>query len=1138
MAPSHPFVTTSFLLANLHCPTCVSTIKNVLQESPGIRSVSPDVVTSWVTVEHDAHASLSRMVYELNMAGFQVSSITSNGDDEGLANLLPGDTVDVDDDSQVTSPKSVGQLGITFQNFSALPGRITHTQASVETSEQEKAHLNNCEQCRTKGLGLDGSPASPPSPSSRSLLIRGPHDQIPTNGAVMPSKSNAPDEYEGPTSSISSQSWRASLAVAGMTCAACVNTIAEELNKKEWITKVTVNLISNSATVEFTGEKTKADQIVEAVKDLGYDANLDQVLATGEDAGPDKHERTVEIRIDGMYCEHCGDRVLQSLAGFRGNLKVVTRPTEQRPIVTITYTPEVPSFTIRRILAAIQASDPEFKASIHHPPTLEERSKRIHAQHQKQIFVRMIFTLIAAIPTFVIGIVYMSLLPATNSGKEFLMKPWTSGINRAQMALFIMATPIYFFTADIFHRRAIKELMSLWRRGSRTPILKRFYRFGSMNMLISLGTTIAYVSSISQMIAAAIDSSHTPDDANFYFDSVVFLTLFLLVGRLVEAYSKSKTGYAVEALGKLRPATAILVEDDANEKQIDAVVDTDLLEFGDTVRVPHGASPPCDGMVIQGETTFDESSLTGESRPIKKRMGDEVYSGTVNKDAPILVRITGVAGKSMLDQIVNVVREGQTKRAPVEKFADMLTAYFVPVITLIAFITWIVWLSVGLSGRIPSHYLETSSGGWVAFSLQFAIAVFVVACPCGLALAAPTAIFVGGGLAAEHGILVKGGGEAFEKASRVDCVVFDKTGTLTMGGEPSITDAEIFPGQEVSQEQRDTLLGALRAVEENSSHPIAKAVVSFCHSKSSAHVVVEDVEELPGKGLKATCQNGSPDQSFDIIVGNEVLMRDFAVALSPSVSSALQTWKTEAKSVVLVATKLSSPSTTPAFYTIVAAFSISDPVRPETPAVIRALRSKRIDVWMLSGDNAITARAVALRIGIPESNVIAEVLPAQKYEKITYLQSTLKARHGDNAEDTSRRARIAMVGDGINDAPALSTADVGVAMGSGSDVAISSADFVLVNSNLASVVTLLDLSRFVFLRIMTNFVWALVYNVIAVPVAAGCAYPARIHGEHVRLDPVWASLAMALSSVSVVLSSLALRSRLPWLGFRARTVAA
>ncbi|KAG4220276.1 hypothetical protein PC116_g31245 [Phytophthora cactorum] len=238
----------------------------------------------------------------------------------------------------------------------------------------------------------------------------------------------------------------------------------------------------------------------------------------------------------------------------------------------------------------------------------------------------------------------------------YLMEPWRSGISRAQLALCIMATPVYFFGADIFHRRAVKEIRALWRPRSQTPILQRFYRFGSMNMLISLGTTIAYISSISQMIAAAVDSPEMINDENFYFDSVVFLTFFLLWGRLIEAYSKSKTGDAVEALGKLRPTTAVLVEDVTDTKETETVVHTDLLEFGDLVRIPHGGSPPCDGRVVRGVAEFNESSLTGESRLVKKVANDDVFAGTINVGQPILIQITGSAGQSMLYQIVDIVR--------------------------------------------------------------------------------------------------------------------------------------------------------------------------------------------------------------------------------------------------------------------------------------------------------------------------------------------------------------------------------------------------------------------------------------------------------------------------------------------------
>ncbi|KAL2021713.1 hypothetical protein VTK56DRAFT_6805 [Thermocarpiscus australiensis] len=1213
-------VSTSFLLANLHCPTCVSTIKKALHESCGglIKWVSPNVVTSVVTVEHAPAASLQQMRGALEESGFEVCGITTSS----------GDVSALDMGIESDRPNGESSSGDVGRPLPVLSRWIMSSGSQVSRPQKARAHLLNCEQCRStmgtewnekKALEITSHHAilALPKPTAlNSQTMTSPKSFIAvesdefsstqplwratvaiggmtcaacvntitdelrkrewvSNVAVNMLSNSATvdltdrgktDElieaiedlgYDATLDTVTDvnqgkhkgsanrDTWRAALAVGGMTCASCASTITRELKKKDWIKDVTVNLISNSATVDFEG-RSNADKLVEAIEELGYDGTIDTVVSLGREAVK-AHERTVEIRIDGIYCEHCPDRVTNSLAGFRRQLEVITPPTLQRPIIKITYVPDAPSFTVRQILAAIEASDPGFTASIYHPPTLEERSKLLQRRHRMQIFWRVVLTGIICIPTLIIGVIYMSLLPDSES-KRFMTSPWTSGISRAQMALFIMATPVYVFAADLFHRRAIMEIRTLWRPGSRVPILQRFYRFGSMNTLMSLGTTIAYISSVSQMIAAAAHQPAEVKDSNFYFDSVVFLTFFLLLGRLIESYSKSRTGDAVEMLGKLRPTTAILVEGYGSEKEADAVVKADLLDFGDVVRVTHGASPPADGVVVRGESSFDESSLTGESRLVKKVPGDEVFSGTVNKDASLLVRITGAPGQSLLDQIVNVVREGQTKRAPIEQVADLLTSYFVPVVTLIAILTWIIWLSLGLSGRIPSHFLDVTSGGWVAFSLQFAIAVFVVACPCGLALAAPTAIFVGGGIAAKHGILAKGGGEAFEKASRVDCVVFDKTGTLTVGGEPSITDSEIYPEDDA---QRDALLAALKAVEENSSHPIAKAIVSFCSTKTSSRVTIDALQEIPGKGMKATYRAATPEQSFELAVGNEAFMQDFSVPIPPQTSQSLQQWKSEAKSVALIATRPIRDDQNSAPWTLAAALSIADPIRPEAPRIIRALQDRGTRVWMLSGDNPTTAAAVAQQLGIPADQVIAGVLPTGKADRIKYLQSTLKARAGSGSgsgsssssssskpttESATRRATVAMVGDGINDSPALATADVGVAVGSGADVAVGSADFVLVTSDLRAVVTLLDLSAAVLRRIKFNFGWAVVYNVLALPVAAGVLYPVVSNGNHVRLDPVWASLAMALSSISVVLSSLALRSRVSGVGFRERRI--
>ncbi|RSL62490.1 hypothetical protein CEP54_005675 [Fusarium duplospermum] len=1110
MAPTD-VVTTSYLLGNLHCPSCVTLIRSLLHETYGdnVLWVSPNLVTSVVTVEHkdNTPASVRNMEKTLEDVGFEVCGVNTTA--SSSIDLYRTSQVDLGESSRAMEHPN-GFIDSFFQLWRPKP--------SPSAAEAARAaHLENCEACRSEATSQDVKHYEDGKlvrTSSKTSDTSTKHSSLPY------------PLQKVVTDTAPSSLWRVTLSVGGMTCAVCVNTITEEIQKYPWISKVVVNLVSNSATIDYTdGDRTQ--DIIDAIEDLGYDAAIDQVVNLEEEQKQSADEREVEIRVNGIFCSRCPDRIITTLKSLAPDrLQIFQEPNVKNPIVRLRYTPKAPEFTVRHILQAIEAADEALKASIYHPPTLEERSRAIRAKHQRTLLYREILTIIFAIPTFVLGIVYMSLLPNSNHGKMYLMKPWTSGLSRLDIALFILATPVYFFAADVFHVRAIKEVRTMWRSGSRMPVIQRFYRFGSMNMLVSLGTSIAYFSSVAQMIAAATTSRHHQGSgAEMYFDSVVFLTMFLLAGRLIEGYSKSKTGDAVEMLGKLRPTTALLVEKDKAGVQTTTTVPVDQLDTGDVIRIPHGASPAADGVIVTGETNFDESSLTGESRLIKKAEGDQVFAGTINKSSAVTVRVTGTSGKSMLDQIVQVVREGQTKRAPIEQIADLLTTYFVPVITLVAILTWVVWMVVGFSNAVPDHKAE-SSGGWVVFALQFAIAVFVVACPCGLALAAPTAIFVGGGIAAKHGILAKGGGEAFEKASKIDCVVFDKTGTLTEGGEPQITDAAVFPDGSADETERGFLMSALKAVEESSSHPIAKAIVSFCGTDTQA-ANVEDLEELPGRGMKASYK-GTDDQQCDIIVGNELLMQDFSVVISGRVSALLQTWKTEAKSVALVATKPSTSNT----WTLVAALSISDPIRREAVAVIRALTARGTQVWMLSGDNATTARAVAQRVGIPASNVFAEVLPSDKAAKIASLQASLHARGS-----TTRRAMIAMVGDGINDSPALTTADVGIAIGSGSDVAISSAAFVLATSHLAAVVTLLDLSRAVFRRIRVNFAWAVVYNMIAVPVAAGCLYPITTgDGSHVKLDPVWAALAMALSSISVVLSSLSLRTGMPGVGFRHREV--
>ncbi|KAF8272042.1 hypothetical protein EI94DRAFT_1718882 [Lactarius quietus] len=945
---------------------------------------------------------------------------------------------------------------------------------------------------------------------------------------------------------------RVSLSIGGMTCASCSSTVTRLLSELGGVTDVSVNLMGNSATLVVESKKL-IPEVQDVIESAGYEVSVvdvDPVQAIPDTSGAPWGRRTVALRVEGMFCDQCPQRITHCLEKMSQITNIIP-PTLQDPVLRLTYEPLPPAFTIRDIVSAIvSSSSSPFKVTLHKTPTLEDRARLLQAKEKRSLLYRLGFSIIVAIPTFIIGIVFMSLVSSQNPTRIFLMEPmWSGNASRLQWSMFFLATPVMFYSAGIFHRRSLKEIYALWRRGSRTPIWKRFLRFGSMNLLVSSGVSVAYFSSI---VLLALAASNPPSqgghaDTSTYFDSVVFLTMFLLIGRYMEAYSKSRTGDAITSLSDLKPAEALVVGfsdekrllgdfrgiggdvesgDASTEIEVQLSepgsrvqkISADFLEIGDIVRVPSGSTPPMDGTIASGQSLFDESSVTGEPKPIKKCPGDRVFLGTINVGKVIDVRMDVAEGKTMLDHVINVVRDSQTKRAPIERFADRLTGYFVPVVTLLALLTWAIWFGLGVSGVLPHSYLDIDVGGWPAWSLEFAISVFVVACPCGIGLAAPTALLVGSGIAAKLGILVRGGGEAFQEAAQLDAIAFDKTGTLTLGGQPIVTDIEDLCGD--TPWKRETVLALALEIEASSSHPLATAIRLYCEDNHAISQTATSVEEVPGRGLKATFI------SCSAIIGNEAWMAENKVEVSAELSGHLESWKLQGKSVVLLAVRqddaVDASGTSP--FRIVFSFAVADPLRPDAKAVISYLQSQKLATWMISGDNITTARAVAKQVGIPESNVIAGVLPHEKADKVRWLQENAPKKQRSKlwklfGKRLNNRCMIAMVGDGINDAPAMAAADVSIAIGSGSDVALSSASFILVSSNLSGVVTLVDLSTTVFRRVKLNFLWALAYNVAAIPIAAGVLYPIG----NTRLGPVWASLAMALSSVSVVCSSLMLR---------------
>uniref|UniRef100_D8PPD2 HMA domain-containing protein n=1 Tax=Schizophyllum commune (strain H4-8 / FGSC 9210) TaxID=578458 RepID=D8PPD2_SCHCM len=1034
--------TTTVHISNLHCSSCVDAIQECLSVlDPPPLSVEVSIVLQTVRVYHHQALSPTTIAQAIEDAGF--------------------DVVDADPG----------------------PSRLSAT-------ERHRRHLEECSQCKREAAGT--------ASSSSGLLS--------SEGSVEkdspPSQTN--DDAEGP--------FKVTLSVGGMTCASCTNAVTGAVSPIKGVEKVAVSLLDGAATV-LVDTRERANEVQEAIDDCGFEATVVSVEPLKTEAAVKTEWRTVSLRVDGMYCRHCPGKIMAALKTLPQ--VIVEKPIEsiEDPVLTVRYEPRSPSLTIRTIISALaSANDPPFTVSIHKPPSVEQLSRRMQLREKRALLLRLIVAVIVAIPTFILGIVYMSLVPSSSHTKMFLMEPmWAGDTARVTWALFFLATPVMFYSASLFHRRSFKELRALWRPGSPTPLWKRFVRFGSMNLLVSMGVSVAYFASIVLLGLSSVQERNEDGmgDRTTYFDSVVFLTMFLLAGRYLESYSKARTADAVNALASLRPSKALLLGNLESEARTTVTppgynvehVPVDLLEVGDIVRVPSGATPPADGVVVDGHTNFDESSLTGESRLIGKGPGDQVWLGTINRGSAVSVRVNEVGGETMLDNIVKVVREGQTRRAPLERVADQITGYFVPVITLLAVITWLVWLILGFSGALPQDYLDIEVGGWTVWSLEFAIAVFVVACPCGIGLAAPTALLVSSGLAAKFGILARGGGEAFEEMSRLDVIVFDKTGTLTQGGSPTLSDAHIV---ENGVWRREVVLGVAAELESSSGHPLGIAIREYAQKNGAEAQHADAFEEVAGRGLKAHFAS----LDVEAIIGNEAWMEEHGARMGGA-TRMIEQWKGEAKSVVLLAMKREDS------FELVAAFAVTDPLRPEAKGVIAWLQKQGIETWMISGDNKKTASAVASQVGIPAQNVIADVLPTEKADKIEWLQ-----RSGPRASSAKTgRAVVGMVGDGINDAPALTAADVGIAVASGSDVAISSASFILLTSDLRSLVTLRDLAQTTIRRVKFNFAWALVYNIAAVPIAAGVIYPAG----HARLDPVWASLAMALSSVSVICSSLLLK---------------
>ncbi len=803
---------------------------------------------------------------------------------------------------------------------------------------------------------------------------------------------------------------RIDLPIVGMSCASCASKIQKSLSNLEGVEKANVNFATSKATVLYQPQLVKPKDFISSIRKSGYEVGL----------------ASVEIPIQGMHCASCVQNIEKALLRTRGVTKAAVNLATEK--ARVEYIPSETSLKeIKEVIE--QAGYRVLEVPPEEEPADVERIVR--EKEYKKLKLK-----------FFIGLALGILIFLGSSPRWF---PWVPDFLNNFFVLWALATPVQFWMGWQFYRGAWNSLR---------------HRNADMNTLIAVGTSAAYLYSVAATIFPSFFKAGgvMPE---VYFDTSAAIIVLILLGRLLEARAKGQTSEAIKKLAGLQPKTAKVIRDSS---EIDIPVEEVLV--GDEIVVRPGEKIPVDGVVISGRSAVDESMISGESMPAKKEPGDEVIGATINRTGSFRFKATKVGKDTALAQIIKLVQDAQGSKAPIQRLADTIAGYFVPIVISIAVVTFIIWFSFG-----PSPALTLAL-------LNF-VAVLIIACPCALGLATPTAVMVGTGKGAESGILIKGG-ESLETAHKLETIVLDKTGTLTKG-EPEVTD--LFALGSFGQEE---VLVFAASAEKSSEHPLGEAVVKKTVEQGLEIQASENFKAIEGHGVEAEV-NGKK-----VLLGNAKLMQERKVEIG----------ELEAR-----AEELSREGKTPIYVSIegkmAGLIAVADTLKENSTQAVERLKKMGLEVVMLTGDNRRTAEAIARKAGI--ERVLSEVLPEDKVREIKRLQSEGK--------------RVGMVGDGINDAPALAQADIGIAIGSGTDIAMEASDITLIKGDLGGVVSAIELSRRTMRIIKQNLFWAFFYNTLGIPIAAGILYPFF----KILLNPIIASAAMAFSSVSVVSNSLRLR---------------
>lgn len=799
--------------------------------------------------------------------------------------------------------------------------------------------------------------------------------------------------------------------IEGMSCSSCANRLEKAINKLEGIEQGNVNFATEMLTVVYDEAKTSPMAVELAVEKAGFKVRKDI--------------KDYSFKVKGMSCSSCAnrlERLVQKLEGVEA--ASVNFATEK---LTVKLNADVIGYN--QLKEATQSAGFELLTD---EEIKQQPTKEVSEAHR--LFKRFMISLIFSVPLLIISMGHMVGLPLPH-----MIDPMRNPLNFGLIQL-VLTLPVV-FTGYKFYQVGIKNLVQL------SP---------NMDSLVAIGTLTAFLYSLFGIYQISQGDAHYA--MHLYFESAAVILTLITLGKYLEAVSKGKTSQAIKALMGLAPKTATV-----ERKGVELEVPIEEVMVGDLVLVKPGEKLPVDGEVVEGMTAIDESMLTGESIPVEKIVGSQVIGASLNKTGFIKYKATRVGRDTALSQIVKLVEDAQGSKAPIAKMADIISAYFVPIVMGLAVISSLLWKVSGESD---------------VFALSIFISVLVIACPCALGLATPTAIMVGTGKGAEYGVLIKGG-EALEMTHRLQTIVFDKTGTITEG-KPKVTDVLALS---LSEEQ---LLSYAASAEKASEHPLGEAIVREAQDRGYALCELESFHAIIGRGIEG------------VILGQKLLIGNLKLMVEHQIDVSSLQEKTD---------ELAYEGKTPMYMAIdgelAGVIAVADTVKESSKKAIETLHQMGIQVAMITGDNQKTADAIARQVGI--DLVLAEVLPADKANEVKKLQQSGR--------------KVGMVGDGINDAPALAQADIGIAIGSGTDVAIESADIVLMKSDLMDVSTAIRLSKATILNIKENLFWAFAYNVLGIPVAMGVLH---LFGGPL-LNPMIAAAAMSLSSVSVLLNALRLR---------------